>query len=77
MAINPEANPRTRHVVAHYHFTRERIEEGELELEYIPILEQLADIFTKPLGRSLFEKFRNEHNIVRSESVVSQSRAFP
>lgn len=72
MTVNLGTNPQTRDVSAHYHFTQEMIK-GELEIHYIPSLEQLVDIFTKPLGCSLFEKFRNELNIVSSKSVVPRS----
>lgn len=73
MAINPRINPCTRHIATHYHFTREKIASGDLELEYVPSLEQLADIFTKPLGWSLFEKLRNTLNMVDIDSLVRKS----
>ena len=34
----------------HYHFVRERVLSGEVELQYVPTDRQTADIFTKPLG---------------------------
>jgi hypothetical protein len=39
----------------HYHFVRERVLSGEVELTHVPTNRQIADIFTKPLG---FDKLR-------------------
>jgi hypothetical protein len=35
------------------------IESGAVRLQWVPSAEQQADIFTKPLARPLFEKFRD------------------
>jgi hypothetical protein len=42
-----------------YFFAHDRIQNGEIEIEYCPTEEMLADFFTKPLQGSLFVKFRN------------------
>jgi hypothetical protein len=41
----------------HYHFVRERVLSGEVELRYVPTDRQTADIFTKPLGLDKLRKF--------------------
>ena len=40
---------RTKHIDIHYHFTRQCIADGQLNVEYVPTDEQLADILTKAL----------------------------
>ncbi|GKB09084.1 hypothetical protein Tco_0837396, partial [Tanacetum coccineum] len=40
---------RTKHIDIRYHFIRDHILKGEIELHFIPTQYQLADIFTKPL----------------------------
>ena len=40
-----------------YHFIRDPMQRGALKLQYIPIDEQIADIFTKPLSASKFVYF--------------------
>ncbi len=55
---NSEPHKRTKHVDIKYHFIREKYEEGNFELTYIPTEDQIADILTKPLARVKFEKFR-------------------
>ena len=49
---------RTRHVDIRYYFATDRIQAGELRVEYCPTEDMLADFFTKPLQGSLFRKFR-------------------
>ena len=54
---NPEFHNRAKHIAIQYHFIREKIEEDELVLEYIPTGEQVADILTKGLPKAKFVKF--------------------
>ena len=44
-----------KHIDIQYHFMREKIESGEIALEYCPTVDQLADLFTKPLPKVRFE----------------------
>jgi transposase InsO family protein len=53
-------NERTKHVDVKYHFVTEKIAAGDIKLQWIPSNENVADIFTKALGRNLFEQFRKE-----------------
>ena len=57
LARNNGYSPRTKHIDVRHHYIRELLEENVLELNYVPSAENLADIFTKPLGRCLHEKF--------------------
>ena len=41
----------------HYHFVRECVLSGEVELQYVPTDRQTADIFTKPLGLDKLRQF--------------------
>jgi hypothetical protein len=50
LAKNPVFHARTKHIEVHYHFVRERVLSGEVELQHGPTDWQTADIFTKPLG---------------------------
>jgi hypothetical protein len=37
-----------------HHFLRDHVEKGDIEIKYIDIERQLADIFTKPLDETHF-----------------------
>jgi hypothetical protein len=41
----------------HYHFVRERVLSGEVELRHVPTYRQVADIFTKALGLDKLRQF--------------------
>ena len=51
------SSKRTKHINVRYFFIKDRIENGELQVEYCPTEEMLADFFTKPLQGKLLEKF--------------------
>jgi hypothetical protein len=51
LANNPKINDRSKHIDIAYHFTRERVEDGTLNLLHVPSAENLADICTKGLPR--------------------------
>ena len=53
---NPEYHARTKHIDIQYHFIRQHVESGTIELTYCATHEMTADIFTKPLPRPQFEK---------------------
>jgi KUP system potassium uptake protein len=48
----------THHINIHYFFVTDRIQSKELSIEYCPMEEMLADMFTKPLQGSTFSHFR-------------------
>ena len=50
---------RLKHVHVRYHFVRECITNGDIEMRYIPTGLQLADSFTKNLGRTQFARMRS------------------
>jgi hypothetical protein len=49
LSENPVEHKRTKHIDIRYHFTRERVESGDVVLEYVTTEDQLADLMTKPL----------------------------
>ncbi|GJT80228.1 retrovirus-related pol polyprotein from transposon TNT 1-94 [Tanacetum coccineum] len=51
---------RTKHIDIRYHFIRDHILKGDIELHFIPTEYQLANIFTKPLDEPTFTKLKAE-----------------
>jgi hypothetical protein len=58
MAMVQQLCPRTKHINGKYHHFRSAVNKGTIELEKIDTTDQIADIFTKPLGVELFQKLR-------------------
>ncbi|KAL8115181.1 hypothetical protein AgCh_021856 [Apium graveolens] len=61
---NPVQHSMTKHISIRYHFIREHVDEGTVELHFVPTDQQLADIFTKPLCEATFTRLVNEFGMV-------------
>ena len=57
LARNPVFHARTKHIEVHYHFIRDRVLAGDIDLMYVGTDEQIADIFTKALGAEKLRRF--------------------
>jgi hypothetical protein len=55
---------RSKHIEIKYEFIRDKVQYGEVNLEYIPTDEHTIDILTKPLSRINFSYFREKMGIV-------------
>lgn len=55
---NPIVNGRSKHIDMRFHFIRNCVERGEIEVRYVRTQEQRADILTKPLTAGKFEEMR-------------------
>eukprot|EP00944_MAST-04C_sp_MAST-4C-sp1_P011012 g11012.t1 len=49
-----------KHCARRYHFVKGYVEREDIELEYVPTDQNIADLYTKPLARNKFEYFRNQ-----------------
>ena len=57
IAENLVFHARTKHIKVHYHYIREKVLEGEIEMVPTKTDKQFADIFSKGLNKIKFEKF--------------------
>ncbi|GJS02838.1 retrovirus-related pol polyprotein from transposon TNT 1-94 [Tanacetum coccineum] len=57
---NPVLHSRIKHIDIRYHFIRDHILKGDIELHFIPTEYQLANIFTKPLDEPTFTRLKSE-----------------
>ena len=57
LAKNPIYHAKTKHVETQYHYVQEKIIEGEIDLAYVKTNDQVADIFTKALGKDKYAWF--------------------
>ena len=59
LAKNPVQHQRSKHIDIRYHFVREVVKSGSLDLYYVPTDENIADMFTKSINSTKFRKFRD------------------
>jgi hypothetical protein len=64
VAKNPVLHSRTKHIEVRYHFLRDNVEKGNIDLIYVPTEKQLADILTKALDQATFARLRGELGLV-------------
>ena len=61
LAKNTTTSQRTKHIDVRYHFIRELIEDGTLEIEFVKTTENGADVYTKNTSSELFYKHTGEY----------------
>ena len=71
VARNPISHNRTKHIDIKFHYVREALEDGIIDLIYCPTEQMAADILTKPLTRQRFETLRLEMGLKNLPSIKS------
>ena len=66
LSENPVFHDRSKHIEIRYHFIRDYVQRGAVELQYISTDEQVADILTKSLGRGKHIHFRDKMGVVKN-----------
>nr|BAH79981.1 putative unclassified retrotransposon protein [Oryza sativa Indica Group] len=70
IAKNPVQHSRTKHVDIRFHFLRDHVEKGDVELQFLDTKLQIADIFTKPLDSNCFAFLHGELGIIHPFGMV-------
>ena len=65
MTKNPQFHGKAKHIAIKYHFIREQVSNGTVKLQYCPIREMIADMFTKALSRERFCKLQDMAGIIQ------------
>nr|GEV77168.1 hypothetical protein [Tanacetum cinerariifolium] len=71
---NPVQHSRTKHIAVRYHFIKEHMEKGTIELYFVKTDYQLADIFTKALPVDRFNYLVGRLVPTEMELVLEQSQ---
>ena len=71
LSENPVFHERSKHIEIKYYFIRDKVQEGEVKLQYIPTDEQTY-ILIKPLSRIKFAYLRDKLGIVEINPLVER-----
>ncbi|KAI3771818.1 hypothetical protein L6452_02987 [Arctium lappa] len=67
IANNPVLHSKTKHIEIRYHFIRDHVMNGDIELHFIPNNYQLANLFTKPFDETRFNFLISELGMLNLE----------
>jgi hypothetical protein len=65
LSANLVFHARTKHIEVDYHFVRERVTRGLLQIDFVPTGDQVADGFTKAVTVRQLENFKHNLNLRR------------
>jgi hypothetical protein len=72
LSENPVFHDRSKHIEIKYYFLRDKVQRGEVVLQYISTDEQTADILTKPLSKIKFAYLRDKLGLVEIAPLVER-----
>jgi hypothetical protein len=64
LSANPVFHAWTKHIEVDFHFVREKVMQGALDVRFVSSGDQVADAFTKPATKVTWEKLRHNLNLV-------------
>jgi len=69
LAKNPVNHERSKHIDVGFHFICDYGKKGNVELVHVASQEQVADIFTKPLPKVLFVKYKKMISMMDGRNI--------
>ena len=69
LAMNARFSQKTKYIDIRHYFIRDHINTMDIELKYIPTMEMIANILTKPLAKPTFELLRSKLSIISLTNV--------
>jgi len=67
--VSDRVTPRNKHFHISHKYIQDMVKTGELQVTKLDTKEMLADILTKPLGPTLFHKFRKQLRVGTIEEL--------
>ena len=66
---NPVQQSKMKHIALWYHFIKDHVEDGNVEIHFVRSADQLADIFTKSLPEPTINRILQGLGMIDTESV--------
>ena len=78
LAKNPTQHDRSKHVDIKYHFCRECVSSGNVEVEHVSSEDNVADVMTKAASKGKLSKFRDVlFGVAESNEMVLSNGGCP
>jgi hypothetical protein len=77
LSEHPMFHDRSKHIEIKYYFVCDKVQEGEVKLQYISTDEQVENILTKPLSRIKFAYLRDKMGLVEITPLVEREEMAP
>ncbi|SYW78879.1 uncharacterized protein UHO2_02891 [Ustilago hordei] len=75
---DPAQRWKLKHIDTKYHFIRDNVQDGKVKIKYINTADNLADLFTKPVGKTILQCVRQGLGLkAQHDAVARQSPALP
>ena len=58
---------KSKHIEIKYHYIRDMVQRGALNLQYVAVDGHIANVLTKPLAKVNFEHFREKLGVIHIE----------
>lgn len=69
LSRNPVMHGRSKHIDVRFHFLRDLVNEGVVQIQYCCTQQQIADIFTKPLKLETFQELRKKLGVCDAPKI--------
>ncbi|SPC67201.1 uncharacterized protein UHOD_11472 [Ustilago sp. UG-2017b] len=69
---DPAQHWKLKHIDTKYHFIRDNVQDGKVRIKYINTADNLADLFTKPVGNTTLLRARQGLGLTTQQVTVAQ-----
>ena len=70
LSFNPVNHSRMKHIQINFHFVRDLVHKGSLQVKHVHTQDQIADLLTKPLSRQCTELLCNKIGLADGSSIL-------
>lgn len=74
LSKNPVISTRSKHIALDFHFIHDQVDSGTLKIGHVSSVDQLADIFTKPLSKDRVSFLRSKLRVLPNHQLAGGNK---